>query len=118
MAAGDNLAGMLHRHLVGQRLTDREFAVRIGTNQATVNRWRNGRQLPDERQLPAIAGALGLDDHDVQSAWQMSREQMRAQRMSGAHLLDSIESQLDQLRATVNELAQRVEQLERLGQPP
>lgn len=60
-----------------QQLTDPDFAARVGVSAPQVNRWRNGRNVPELWRVTDLAAALGCTEDEVTRAIQLSWQQPR-----------------------------------------
>jgi transcriptional regulator with XRE-family HTH domain len=46
-------------------LTRTDFARALGVSRVTVWRWEEGKQFPDDRYVPKLAGMLGMSEPEL-----------------------------------------------------
>ena len=87
------------------------LADELGTSGASVSRWINGLQVPGEEWVRPLARSLKVPVADVRSAVALSRAQL--QDAKDEQKRRAIENEeLRRLRATVEELVKRLQQVE------
>jgi len=57
----DDFGDILRKTKMGLRLNDEAIAERTGLSSGDIKAWTNGKALPSDDQVRALAGALGLD---------------------------------------------------------
>lgn len=66
----------------GKKLTQEQFAERLGVNNRTVSRWENGHCMPDLALLGIIADELGVSISELLNGRRMTEQEMIALRDS------------------------------------
>lgn len=88
-----------------------ELARELDVTGATVTRWAQGLQLPQERQAAGIAQAIGEDEVVILRAIVDSRlAQQKARQPNRRPTVSQLARDLDELRQVVEALEQRIGQ--------
>ncbi len=65
-----------------KKLTQEQFAEKLGVNNRTVSRWENGHCMPDLSLLGIIADELGVSISELLNGRRMTEQEMTALRDS------------------------------------